>query len=218
MIDVAFFAVKVILAFLVAYLLGSLNTSIIVGKFYGIDVRQHGSGNAGMTNTLRTLGKLPAVFVILGDALKGVLSCFIGYYILKGSSDIVQLGKMAEIENIGLMIGGAGSVIGHNWPLYFGFKGGKGILTTFAVIMTVSPQIGFILLAIFVVIVAFTRYVSLGSVIGSAMFPVIAALLGKDNYFIIFAVMIGLLAIFRHNSNIERLIKGTESKLGAKKK
>lgn len=211
------FFLKAVLVFLVAYLLGSLNTSLIVGKFYGIDIRQHGSGNAGMTNTLRTLGKLPALFVIIGDVLKGVLSCVIGYYFLKDAVSSTGYGNIVFPSDIGLLIGGLGAIIGHNWPVYFGFKGGKGILTTFAVVMTVSPKIGLILLAIFVVIVALTRYVSLGSIVGSAVFPILSAVFGKGPVFVIFAAIVGIMAIARHHSNISRLIKGTESKFGQKK-
>ncbi|NLD48543.1 MAG: glycerol-3-phosphate 1-O-acyltransferase PlsY [Clostridiaceae bacterium] len=211
------FVVKAVLVFLAAYLLGSLNTSLVVGRLYGMDIRQHGSGNAGMTNTLRTLGKLPALFVIVGDVLKGVLACIIGYYILKDTISTTGYGNITGPSNTGLLIGGLGAIIGHNWPVYFGFKGGKGILTTFAVIMTVSPRIGLILLLIFLVIVAITRYVSLGSIIGSAMFPVLSAVFGKGPIFVVFAAIVAIMAIARHHSNIGRLVKGTESKLGQKK-
>lgn len=194
--------VKLILAGVIGYLLGSANTSIIVGKFYGVDVRQHGSGNAGATNTLRTLGKKAALFVSLGDVLKGVISCLIGL-LLAG--------------DLGIMIGGLAAVVGHNWPIYFGFKGGKGIFTTFAVILMMDWKIGLILLGVFIIIVAITRYVSLGSIIGSALFPMVALLLGKTTEFVLAALVLGLLAIVRHRSNIARIMKGTESKLGAKK-
>lgn len=209
--------VRASLTLLIGYLMGSANTSLIVGKFFGVDVRKHGSGNAGLTNTLRTLGKMAALFVVLGDILKGVLSCLIGYYILKD----IQIASQASIDipwNVGMFFGGLGAILGHNWPLYFGFKGGKGILTTFSVVMMTAPNIGLILLGIFIVIVAITRYVSLGSIIGCALFPVFIALFYKNQIFVIFAVCIGAIAIMRHNQNIARLINGTESKLGSKKK
>jgi glycerol-3-phosphate acyltransferase PlsY len=210
------FVIKAVLSVLIGYLLGSLNTSLIVGKFYGIDVRQHGSGNAGMTNTLRTLGKLAAIYVIIGDVLKGVISCLVGFYILKGiDTNIVEY--LGYDQRVGFLIGGLGAILGHNWPIYFGFKGGKGILTTFSVIMMSSPQIGLILLGIFLIIVAVTRYISLGSIIGSALFPFVSAVAVKSIVFTAFAAIVGLLAILRHHSNIGRLLKGTESKLGVKK-
>ncbi|WP_010252317.1 glycerol-3-phosphate 1-O-acyltransferase PlsY [Acetivibrio cellulolyticus] len=210
--------VKVFLALLIGYLLGSANTSLIVGKFYGVDVRKHGSGNAGLTNTMRTIGKVAALFVILGDILKGVLSCLIGYYILK-DIQIASLVSSIDIPwNVGMFFGGLGAILGHNWPLYFGFKGGKGILTTFSVVMMTAPYIGLVLLGIFVVIVAITRYVSLGSIIGSALFPVFIAIFYTNAVFVIFAAFVAILAIARHNQNIVRLINGTESKFGSKKK
>jgi len=208
--------VKVILTLLIGYLLGSANTSLIVGKFYGVDVRKSGSGNAGLTNTLRTIGKVAAILVIIGDILKGVLSCLIGYYILK---DLQNVGVSAlEVpSNVGMFIGGIGAILGHNWPVYFGFKGGKGILTTFSVVMMTAPYIGLLLLGIFIVIVAITRYVSLGSIIGCALFPILIAIVFKNTIFVVFAVFVGALAIIRHNQNIVRLVNGTESKLGSKK-
>ncbi|NLI57621.1 MAG: glycerol-3-phosphate 1-O-acyltransferase PlsY [Clostridium sp.] len=201
--------IRIILTFLIGYFLGSINTSLIVGKFYKVDVRQHGSGNAGMTNTLRTLGKFPAILVIVGDILKGILACIIGNIILADAAGIHN--------NFGAMVGGLGAILGHNWPVYFDFKGGKGVLTTFAVIMTIKPLIGLILLGVFILIVFITRYVSLGSIIAAVLFPVASFLMEKEIIFIIFAGAIGLLVIVRHKSNIERLINGKESKLGTKK-
>lgn len=201
---------KLILVGVLGYLLGSINTSLIVGKFYGIDVRKHGSGNAGATNTLRTLGKKAAILVTIGDLLKGIISCLLGTWLI---------GNVDNVGNLGLMIGGIAAIIGHNWPLYFGFKGGKGVLTTLAVVMMMDWRIGLILLGVFIIIVAFTRYVSLGSIVGSALFPIIALIpvFGRSKVFVVFAAFLGLLIIMRHSSNIERIFKGTESKLGAKK-
>lgn len=201
--------VKILLCALVGYLLGSVNTSLVVGKFYGIDIRNHGSGNAGATNTLRTLGKTAALLVSLGDMLKGILACLIGHYII---------GHVEDVGNLGIMVAGIFAVIGHNWPIYFGFKGGKGIFTSFAVILTMDFRIGLILLGFFIIIVAFTRFVSLGSVAGAAIFPLLSLIpvFGKSLVFTLFAVVIAMLAIYRHRENIKRLIKGTESKLGQK--
>ena len=195
--------VRLLLSAVLGYLLGSVNTSILVGRFYGIDVRKHGSGNAGMTNTLRTLGKKAAILVTLGDVLKAVVACLVGAYII------------GDFE-LGAMFGGLPAVLGHNWPLYFGFKGGKGILTTFAVIMMMDWKIGLILFAVFVVLVAITRYISLGSVIGAALFPLVGLWLGKGYVFFGFALVLALLAIAKHSGNIKRLLNGTESKLGQK--
>jgi len=209
--------IKGFVSLLIGYLLGSANTSLIVGKFYRIDVRQHGSCNAGLTNTLRTIGKTAALFVILGDILKGVLSCLIGYYLLKD----VQFAGFVSFEvpqNVGMFFGGLGAILGHNWPLYFGFKGGKGILTSFSVVMMTAPYIGLILLGIFIVIVAATRYVSLGSIAGCVLFPILVAICYKNMVFVTYAVLLAAIAIIRHNQNIVRLLNGTESKLSLKKK
>lgn len=198
--------------------MGSLNTSIIVGKFYGIDIRKHGSGNAGMTNTLRTIGKLAAVLVIIGDILKGVLSYLIGNFVM----DSVVIGSSAgsflsTTVGLGGMVGGIAAIVGHNWPIYFGFKGGKGILTSFSVVMMTDWQLGLMLLGIFILIVAITRYVSLGSIIACVTFPIGAYIKGNGVVFAIFAMILAIFAIYRHNANIKRLIKGTEAKIGAKK-
>ncbi|WP_457920568.1 glycerol-3-phosphate 1-O-acyltransferase PlsY [Pseudobacteroides cellulosolvens] len=194
---------KILSMFILGYLLGSLNSSLLVGKVYGVDVRKHGSGNAGATNTLRTLGKKAAVFVILGDALKGVLACLIGSLL---------------VGNNGLMVAGIGSIVGHNWPLYFKFKGGKGVLTSFAVALMMDWKVALILFAIFAIVVAISKYISLGSIIGAALFPV-AAYIHKsdDKLYLVIAVIFAFLIILRHRSNIKRIVQGTESKFGKKK-
>lgn len=194
-------ALILILCAVIGYLLGSANSSLIVGRFYGVDVRKYGSGNAGLTNVLRTLGKTAALFVLLGDIAKGVLACLIG----------LLIGGEA-----GLMIGGIASVIGHNWPLYFGFKGGKGVLTSITVVMMMDWRLGLIIISVFAIIVALTRYVSLGSIIGAVMFPLLSLVFNKSTEFVLFALFIGVLVVIRHRSNIDRIIKGSESKLGTK--
>ncbi|HOJ09914.1 MAG TPA: glycerol-3-phosphate 1-O-acyltransferase PlsY [Clostridiales bacterium] len=189
------------LAAICGYLLGSINNSLVVGKFYGVDVRKHGSGNAGTTNTLRTLGGKAALLVLVGDILKAIIACFIGSF----------LGGLTSV-----MIGGAFAIIGHNWPLYFGFKGGKGVLTAISVIFYIDWILAVIVLGAFIVVVAITRYVSLGSVIGAAILPVLAIIFRRDMEFIIFTVALAALVIIKHMPNIKRLLNGTESKLGKK--
>lgn len=193
------------IAAIVGYLLGSLNTSLIIGKFYKTDVRQHGSGNAGMTNTLRTLGKKAALFVIIGDLAKGIMAYIAGYYIYGGQ--------------FGGMLGGTACIIGHVWPVFFGFKGGKGVLTTLAVLLMFDWQIALGLLVVFIIILLLTKYVSLGSIIAAFLFPIAAAVLGRGAQTMIFSGMIAAMVIFKHHKNIGRLISGTESKfsLGSKK-
>jgi glycerol-3-phosphate acyltransferase PlsY len=200
------------LAAFFGYLLGSLNTSLLVGKIYETDIRKHGSGNAGMTNTLRTLGKTAAVLVTLGDALKAVAACLIGDALI---------GEFLGYPDMGLMIGGVFAILGHIWPVFFKFKGGKGILTSIATILMMNWQIGVILLIVFIIIVAITRYISLGSIIGSILFPTLSFVFmdyfETNNVFVFFAASIAVLAILKHKANISRLLKGNENKLGQKK-
>lgn len=200
-----------ILCAVIGYAIGSVNSSIIVGKFYGTDVRTQGSKNAGLTNTLRVLGKKAALMVLAGDILKGVIAVLIG----------VMLKKWAGESSLGELYGvmaGTFAVIGHNWPVYFGFKGGKGILTTATVIFMLDWKIGFIVLALFIIIVAIFKFVSLGSIIASVAVPVAALALGHSAAFIVFMIFLGALAIYRHKANIGRLVNGTENKLSFKKK
>ena len=189
---------------IVGYLLGSLNTSLVIGKFYKVDVRQHGSGNAGMTNTLRTLGKKAALLVIFGDLLKGILAYLAGYFIYGGE--------------LGGMLGGTACIIGHIWPAFFGFKGGKGVLTTLAVLLMFDWQIALGLMAVFIVILLLTRYVSLGSIVAAFLFPIAAAAFGRGIQTMIFSGIIAVLVILRHHENIGRLLRGTESKFSLKSK
>jgi glycerol-3-phosphate acyltransferase PlsY len=192
------------------YLLGSFNGAILVGKIYRVDVRKHGSGNAGMTNTLRTLGKIPAVLVTIADMLKAVLACLIGAMLLQ---------ELREFSNVGLIVGGFGAILGHNWPLYFGFRGGKGVLTTFAVILMMDYRLGFILFGIFLLLLALFKYVSLGSVVATLAFPVLGyffrGYLDVDGLFILFAALVASIVIIKHRSNIKRLFQGKENKLGS---
>ena len=202
---------KGILTIIIGYLLGSVNTSIIVSKFYGIDIREHGSKNAGMTNTLRVLGKFAGVLVILGDVIKGVAAAYIGKYIL---------GSVNGVLEVGIMLGGLGAIIGHNFPLYFGFKGGKGILTTAAIIAVLDAKIWLILFVVFLVVVIITRYISLGSIVCTLLLPVVIFVQktgNERNYMLVWGILVALSALVMHRQNIIRLIKGEESKFSIKK-
>jgi glycerol-3-phosphate acyltransferase PlsY len=205
------FVLKLTLTIVAGYLLGSVNTAIIIGQIKGVDIRKKGSGNAGVTNALRTMGSKTAIFVLLGDLLKGVLACVIG---------LVLIGNVEGVGNLGVLAGGFAAILGHNWPVYFGFKGGRGVLTSLAVMLMMDWRIALIALGIFIIAVAATRYVSLGSILASLALPLVSLipLFGKSVYFMVFAAAIGILIIARHIPNIKRLIGGTESKLGRKKK
>ncbi len=200
---------KISASLIIGYLLGSLNSSVIVGKIYGKDIRKHGSRGAGLTNTLRVLGKPAAAFVFAGDILKGILACLAG----------ILLGVASHGDNISLLAAGAGAVIGHNWPLYFGFRGGKGVLTAVSVLFMVNWVVALICLSLFVIIVALTRYVSLGSICAALLFAVISFIpvFGGGPYFYVFACFISSMVILRHMANIKRLLSGTENKLTVKK-
>ena len=205
MIDI----VKLFAAFALGYLLGSLNTAVIVGKIYGKDIRSHGSKSAGLTNTLRVLGKSAAVCVLAGDILKGIIACFIGLFL----GVYVYSGEAKDC--VSLLAAGAGAVIGHNWPVYFGFKGGKGVLTAVAVLFMVDWVMALLCLGFFVIIVALTRYVSLGTICATMLFAAISCIpvFGHTLSFYIFACLMAFMVIFRHMENIQRLLSRTENTL-----
>lgn len=202
-------AVKTLAALGLGYLLGSLNTSVIVGKIYGTDITSSGSKSAGLTNTLRVLGKTAAAFVFAGDVLKGIVACLIGLY----------LGVYAQSEEardcISLLAAGAGAVIGQNWPVYFAFKGGKGALTAAAVMFMVNWVMALLSLGLFVIVIAASRYVSLGTICASIFFVALSfvSAFGSTFYFQIFACLMAAIIIFKHRENIKRLLSGNENKL-----
>ena len=207
------------------YFLGGINTSIIVTKIHtGKDIRTMGSGNAGLTNSLRTQGKATAAIVLLGDVAKAVLSVWIvrlSFLYIGGVDTTVLENNMNWVGYMAVFM----TVVGHVFPVYYGFRGGKGELAAISAIFTLDWRSACILLVVFIVIVAITRYVSLGSCIASSLFGLSA--LGFD-YFLdgdpagIICALIGLftsaLIIFKHHGNIKRLITHTEKKLGEKTK
>ena len=205
MIDI----LKLFVALVFGYLLGSLNTAVIVGKIYDRDIRSYGSKSAGLTNTLRTLGKSAAMFVLIGDILKGIIACYIG--LLLG----VYFYSGGAMDSLSLLVAGAGAVIGHNWPIYFSFKGGKGALTAVAVLFMIDWVMALLCLAFFVTIIALTRYVSLGTILATTLISAISFIpvFGHTLYFNIFVCLMALMVIFRHRENIQRLLSGTENKL-----
>jgi glycerol-3-phosphate acyltransferase PlsY len=182
---------------------------VIVGKLYGKDIRDHGSKSAGLTNALRVLGKSAAALVLVGDVLKGIFACLIG----------LRLGVYAHsggaTDSVSLLAAGAGAIMGHNWPLYFGFKGGKGALTAIAVLFMMDWVMALICLGFFVAIVAATRFVSLGTICATLLFVALSFVpaFGKTFYFCIFACLMAFIVVLRHRANIQRLLSGSESKL-----
>lgn len=213
---------SLVLAAVCAYLLGSINFAIIVTKLFARkDIRDFGSGNAGLTNVLRTLGKGPAAFVLVGDFMKGVLSVIIGkllFQYLGGVSD------GSEWFMLGGYIGAFFAVFGHIFPIFHGFKGGKGILITAGVMLVLNPWVLCIILGTFIVVVVLSRYVSLASISAAVMYPFatlfVELLTARKTLWIdtLLAAVIAGLVIFMHRGNIKRLLSHTESKLGQKKK
>lgn len=202
----------------IGYVFGLFQTGYIYGKMHNIDIRQHGSGNAGTTNALRVLGKKAGLIVFIGDAFKTIFACLAAKMIFEGHADIDLLSLYA----------GFGAILGHNFPFYLGFKGGKGIAATAGILASTDWRMCVVCGTIFVVTVALTRYVSLGSILVVIAFFIMAVLFGSaGDYtistgslteFYILAGVIMVMAIWRHKANIKRLLSGTENKLWGNKK
>ncbi len=188
---------------LIGYLLGSFPTSYLAGKLIkGIDLREHGSGNLGATNTLRVLGKTPGIAVLLIDILKGLAAVYLIKLLAPSSPYYYQV------------VSGFLAIIGHNWSVFLKFSGGKGVATSCGVLIALTPLISLILFSVFVISVALTRYISVGSLSAAVLFPVSTIYFEKPKPLIIFAFVVAVLIIVKHKSNIQRLLSGTENKLG----
>lgn len=203
----------IILSTVIAYLIGSVSTAILVGKVLsGDDIRNHGSGNAGATNALRTYGKKTALLVLLGDVLKAVVAVGVARLIW-------NLADMTDAAwHIMLYASTVAAVLGHNFPLYFKFRGGKGVLVSTVAIFFADWRIGLCVLVIALSVMIISKFVSLGSVIGAVADVILVAWLhGGDWLFLGHALILATLLIFMHRTNIKRLLNGTENKLGQKK-
>jgi glycerol-3-phosphate acyltransferase PlsY len=199
-------ALALLLTAIEAYLLGGLNFGVIISSLrYHDDVRKHGSGNAGMTNMLRTYGKSAAVFTLIGDVLKAVAAIYIGCFIA---------GENAYAPYVAALF----CILGHVYPIYYGFKGGKGVAVAAASVLVIDPVIFLILFAIFAIIVGFTKYVSLGSIMCMFIFPILMARMNGYGLHVIFSMIIALFVIFCHRTNFVRLLNHTESKISFSKK
>lgn len=197
-----------IIIIIIAYLLGNISTSYIVAKrLTGVDIRTQGSGNAGSTNVLRTLGKKAGAMTFLGDVLKGIMAVVIAQIIAKlAGVDVVIAGYVAVV----------GVVSGHNWPAFLGFRGGKGVATSLGAMIAVNPIIALICFGIFLLIAATTKYVSLASVLGISISPIIMIFIqNKKGIFV--TLFLAISVIYTHRENLKRLIKGTERKIGQNK-
>ena len=212
--------VAYIIMAIIAYLIGSINFSVIISKkMAGFDVREKGSGNAGSTNVLRTVGKKAALITLICDIFKGIVSVLIALLIGKIAGESANSAIVAEIAALAV-------VIGHTFPVFFGFRGGKGVATSLGIILIINWKIGLICLVFALALMALTRMVSLGSISASVLFAVLTIFI-RDSYvggidfdfsFIIFGILLAAIVIFNHRTNLKRIINGTENKLNFKKK
>lgn len=191
----------VILAIVIAYFLGNISPSTLIGRARGIDIKKEGSGNAGTTNALRVLGKKAAVITLVIDIGKGFLAVKLGF-LLAGP--------------VAAMYCALAAFIGHIWPVLFRFKGGKGVAVAFGAILGVNWQLALLALAIVIVAVLITRMVSMGSVIVAVTFPILAWFMEPDFFWI--GCIMAVIMLYAHRSNIGRIIRGEENKLSFKKK
>lgn len=190
-----------IILVVVAYLLGSIPSAVWIGKrFYGVDVREHGSKNAGATNTLRVLGKKAALPVFIIDFLKGFAAVELSLFVPEEYRFIMQI------------LLAVAAVMGHIFPLYAGFRGGKGVATIAGAVLAITPLALLLSLVTFFIVLFLSKYVSLGSIIAAVAYPVYVALLYGGKGYIIFGIVISVALIITHRKNIKRLIQGTESK------
>jgi len=187
----------------VGYLLGNISVGVLISKAFGVwDIRKHGSGNSGSTNVLRTLGWLPGVLTLVGDCLKGYLACQFGLWLC---------------GDPGMLLGGLCAIVGHDYPVFMGFKGGKGIATSLGLILSISPLLGVAHVVLVILIVAITRYMSIASIAAAIAYPILTAVFyansGKFVLYLVFSLLACFMAVFSHRENIRRLLTGKENRL-----
>jgi glycerol-3-phosphate acyltransferase PlsY len=201
--------VEFIISGLIAYLLGSIPTAVWVGKVrYGVDVREHGSKNAGATNTFRVLGKKPGIVVLSVDIIKGataVLLPFVMYHYEWGTNELIHIQLIAAIM----------AVFGHVFPLFAGFRGGKGVATSLGVIVGLHPLSALVCIGVFLIVFMVSRFVSLGAMTSALLFPFLVSFVFKTDsvWLIVFSIALSLAVIIAHRKNINRLIHGEENKM-----
>jgi glycerol-3-phosphate acyltransferase PlsY len=201
---------KIILCLIFGYLFGCFSTGYFVGKFNKVDIRKYGSGNVGTTNALRTMGAKAAAFTLVGDCIKAIVAILIIKFIIFRGDEALDLLSIYT---------GLGVVIGHNYPFWLKFKGGKGMAATGGAMATIDPLIIPIGLPIFVLSILITKYVSVGSLAISILFPIWIAIRFPGNiHMLLVAFAFTVLAFIRHQSNIKRLLNGTENKIGQRVK
>lgn len=193
----------------VAYLLGSIPTALIISrKYFGIDIRDYGSGNMGATNTFRVLGSKYGTLVMVCDILKGMAAVLLYNFLPHYLNN--------ELDRTNFMIGlGLAAVIGHIFPLFANFKGGKGVATLFGMILAVQPVVAISCVGVFLLVLYLTRYVSLSSILAALMLPVSVLWIWNEHEFMyrLFALLVAFMVIFTHQKNISRILKGVESRI-----
>lgn len=200
---------------IIAYLLGSISFSVIISKkMAGFDVREKGSGNAGTTNVLRTVGKKASIITLVCDVLKGVVAILVAFIIGLIINEGINKALLVQIAGICV-------ILGHTFPIFFKFKGGKGIATALGVLLMVNWNIGLICLVFALILMILSRMVSLGSISAAILFPVLILFMPHNAYlvdgsYIIFSILIAALVIFNHRQNVKRLLNGTENKIDLK--
>jgi glycerol-3-phosphate acyltransferase PlsY len=200
-----------LLLIIVAYLIGSIPTALIISKkFFGVDIRDYGSGNMGATNTFRVLGTRYGTVVMILDILKGAVAVgmynFLPYY----------FGSENELQRTNFMIGlGLSAVVGHIFPIWANFKGGKGVATLFGMILAIQPIVALSCVGVFLLVLYLTRYVSLSSILASVFLPICVLWIWNEHEVLyrVFALIVALLVIFTHQKNIGRILRGVESRV-----
>ena len=202
---------KEVLVIVIAYLIGSVPTAVWVSKgFFGIDIREYGSGNAGATNTFRVLGSRWGTFVMMIDVLKGVAATSL-YLLLPFYANTLN-----EWDRTNLMVGlGLAAVLGHIFPIWADFRGGKGVATLFGMILAIQPLVAVCCVGVFLLVLYLTRFVSLSSIFASIAFAVLILFIfnEKEPLYRAFAIAVALLVVLTHQKNITRLLRGSESKV-----
>ncbi|QSV55531.1 MAG: glycerol-3-phosphate 1-O-acyltransferase PlsY [Dolichospermum sp. UKL201] len=205
---------------LLAYLFGSFPTGYLAGKLLkGIDIREVGSGSTGATNVLRTLGKLPGAFVLLIDALKGGLAINLGYALFSIATTQNLIPPIVNIEiwqPYLVTLAGLAALLGHSKSIFLGFTGGKSVASGVGILLAISWQVGLSTLGVFAVVIAISRIVSLSSIAGAVAVSILMVIFHQPLAYILLGFAGGLYVIIRHRTNIERLIAGTEPKIGQK--
>lgn len=213
-------ALKLVIVAILSYLLGSLNFGVILSrKLEKDDVRQHGSGNAGTTNMLRSYGKKLAILTIAGDMLKVMVAIVIAKQLIVSPSELAQISVFSDNSDVILKsFAGIFAVMGHIFPCYFKFHGGKGVATSGGMVFMIDWRIALILLVMFILVVLITKYVSLGSIVMAIFYPVFTFVFYKSLLLVIIALVFMSVVLIAHRENIQKLLKGKENKISLKSK